>query len=132
MLQSQFDHQYNEELRRIEHRRNKESKVTVTLDKFRRNGGLEFLNGADNSFEAQDEKNQHKRDWDRFETNEKLLEAIPKCGFKVYKEGEIITKHDLQLCGIRNACRVMSFPPEFPTGDGAGFDMKLSNKVRDI
>lgn len=29
----------------------------------------------------------------------------------------------------KNACKMMSFPPEFETGDGAGFDMKLSNKV---
>lgn len=130
MLQSQFDHEYNEELRRIEHKRNKDSKVTVTLDKFRRNGDLEFLNDSDDSLEIEDEASGYKRDWDRFETNEKILDAIPKCGFKLDKEGEMITKHDPQLCGVRNACRVMSFPPEFPTGDGAGFDMKLSNQVR--
>lgn len=33
------------------------------------------------------------------------------------------------MTGTRNACKVMSFPPEFNTGDGAGFDMKLSNSV---
>jgi len=71
-----------------------------------------------------------KHDWDRFEDNERQLESIPRCGFKVNKEGEMITKHDPQLCAVRNAQRVMSFPPEFPTGDAAGFDMKLSNKVR--
>ncbi|XP_011189563.2 serine/threonine-protein kinase RIO3 [Zeugodacus cucurbitae] len=129
MLQSQFDHEYNEELRRIEHKRNKDSKVTVTLDKYRRNGDLEFLNDSDDSLENDEEASGHKRDWDRFETNEKILDTIPKCGFKLDKEGEMITKHDPQLCGVRNACRVMSFPPEFPTGDGAGFDMKLSNQV---
>ncbi|XP_053958672.1 serine/threonine-protein kinase RIO3 [Anastrepha ludens] len=129
MLQSQLDHEYNEHLRRIEHQRNKDSKVTVILDKFHRNGDMEFLNDSDNYFEVEEEESQHKRDWDRFETNEKLLDTIPKCGFKLDKEGEMITKHDPQLCGVRNACRVMSFPPEFPTGDGAGFDMKLSNQV---
>ncbi|CAD6998865.1 unnamed protein product [Ceratitis capitata] len=129
MLQSQFDHEHNEELRRIENKRNKDCKVTVTLDKYRRNGDLEFIYDSDNSLDPDEEDNQHKRDWDRFETNEKLLDTIPKCGFKMDKEGEMITKHDPQLCGVRNACRVMSFPPDFPTGDGAGFDMKLSNKV---
>lgn len=131
MLQSQFDHEYNEELRRIERQQNKQSKITVTLNKFLRDGDAEFLHDteADDDYE-EDELERHKRDWDRFETNEKILDAIPKCGFKVDKEGEMITKHDPQLCGVRNAQRVMSFPPEFPTGDAACFDMKLSNKVR--
>lgn len=33
------------------------------------------------------------------------------------------------MCGVRNACRVMSFPPEFQSGDAGGFDMKLPNAV---
>lgn len=45
------------------------------------------------------------------------------------EDGDILTKHDERINGIRNAARVMTFPPEFPTGDGAGFDMKLNNKV---
>ncbi|KAH8271990.1 hypothetical protein KR044_012819 [Drosophila immigrans] len=131
MLQSQFDHEYNEEVRRIERQHNKQSKVTVTLNKFLRSGDAEFLHDteADEDDEEADELYRQKQDWDRFETNEKMLDAIPKCGFKVDKEGEMITKHDPQLCGVRNAQRVMSFPPEFPTGDAACFDMKLSNKV---
>lgn len=132
MLQSQFDHEYNEEVRRIERQQNKQSKITVTLSKFLRDGDAEFLHDtADyDDFEEEDEMQRLKRDWDRFETNEKRLDSIPKCGFKLDKEGEMITKHDPQLCGVRNAQRVMSFPPEFATGDGACFDMKLSNKVR--
>ncbi|KAH8403374.1 hypothetical protein KR222_011478 [Zaprionus bogoriensis] len=131
LLQSQFDHEYNEELRRIERQQNKQSKVTVTLNKFLRDGDAEFLHdtAADDDYDEEDEVQRLKQDWDRFETNEKMLDAIPKCGFKLDKEGEMITKHDPQLCGVRNAQRVMSFPPEFPTGDGACFDMKLSNKV---
>ncbi|KAH8262685.1 hypothetical protein KR026_007141 [Drosophila bipectinata] len=129
MLQSQFDHEYNEELRRIEKQQNKQSKVTVTLNKFLRDGDAEFLHDTAEDDYEEDELEQLKHDWDRFETNERMLDAIPRCGFKVNKDGEMITKHDPQLCAVRNAQRVMSFPPEFPTGDGAGFDMKLSNKV---
>ncbi|KAH8341397.1 hypothetical protein KR059_005844 [Drosophila kikkawai] len=129
MLQSQFDHEYNEELRRIERKQNKQSKVTVTLNKFLRDGDAEFLHDTAEDAYEEDELEQLKHDWDRFEENERQLDAIPRCGFKVNKEGEMITKHDPQLCAVRNAQRVMSFPPEFPTGDGAGFDMKLSNKV---
>ncbi|EDV99085.1 serine/threonine-protein kinase RIO3 [Drosophila grimshawi] len=130
MLQSQFDHEYNEELRRIERQQNKQSKVTITLNKFLRSGDAEFLHDTEAVSEDEDELERQKHDWDRFETNEKMLDAIPKCGFtKLDKDGEMITKHDPQLCEVRNAQRVMSFPPEFPTGDGACFDMKLSNKV---
>jgi len=130
LLQSQFDHEYNEELRRIERQQNKQSKVTVTLNKFLRDGDAEFLHDTAEEDYEEDELEQLKHDWDRFEDNERQLESIPRCGFKVNKEGEMITKHDPQLCAVRNAQRVMSFPPEFPTGDAAGFDMKLSNKVR--
>lgn len=130
MLQSQFDHEYNEEVRRIERQHNKQSKVRVSLNKFLREGDAEFIHDTEDYDDyEEDELERHKRDWDRFETNEKILDAIPKCGFKVDKEGEMITKHDPELCGVRNAQRVMSFPPEFPTGDAACFDMKLSNKV---
>ncbi|EDW87688.1 serine/threonine-protein kinase RIO3 [Drosophila yakuba] len=129
LLQSQFDHEYNEELRRIERQQNKQSKVTVTLNKFLRDGDAEFLHDTAEDDYEEDELEQLKHDWDRFEANERQLDSIPRCGFKVNKEGEMITKHDPQLCAVRNAQRVMSFPPEFPTGDAAGFDMKLSNKV---
>lgn len=126
VLQAQFNSEYNAELKRIEKQKNKDSKVSVSYSKYVRHG--------DNDLEEEedfydDDYDNPKRDWDRFETNEKKLDAIPKCGFKIDKEGEMITKHDEQLCGVRNACRVMSFPPEFPTGDAACFDMKLSNAV---
>ncbi|XP_055919000.1 serine/threonine-protein kinase RIO3 [Eupeodes corollae] len=123
MMQSQFDHEYNAEVKRIEKKRNQGSKVSISLDNFMRDGDMEFMTEEEH-IEAKEQ-----RDWDRFETNEKLFDTIPKCGFKIDKDGEMITKHDDNICGVRNACRVMSFPPEFPTGDAAGFDMKLSNQV---
>lgn len=43
--------------------------------------------------------------------------------------GKIVTKHDMELSGCRNACKVMGFPPEIHTGDAGGFDMQLSNRV---
>ena len=43
---------------------------------------------------------------------------------------EVVTKHDVTMSGRRNACKVMEdFPPCIHTGDGASFDMQLSNKV---
>ncbi|XP_055859021.1 serine/threonine-protein kinase RIO3 [Episyrphus balteatus] len=123
MMQSQYDHEYNEEVKRIEKKRNRDSKVSISLDNYMRDGDLEFLT------EEEQYEVGEKRDWDRFETNEKLFETIPKWGFKIGEDGEKITKHDDNICSVRNACRVMSFPPEFPTGDAAAFDMKLSNQV---
>lgn len=123
MMQSQYDHEYNEEVKRIEKKRNQGSKVSISLDNFMRDGDMEFCS------DEEEREITEKRDWDRFETNEKLFETIPKWGFKINEDGEMITKHDDKICGVRNACRVMSFPPEFSTGDAAGFDMKLSNQV---
>lgn len=129
MLQAQFDKEYNEDISRIEKAQNKQSKITVCLDKYRKvfvkDDGEEYNDHAKDP----DENLWRKRDWDRFDGNERLLEAIPKCGYTIDKAGEMITKHDDNLCGVRNACRLMSFPLEFATGDGAGFEMKLSNRV---
>lgn len=71
-----------------------------------------------------------RKDWDRFDDVERSLSAIPRCGYKKNEDGDMVTKHDITLSGRKNAYRFMSsFPPEFHTGDGAGFDLKISNKV---
>lgn len=124
MLQTQYDREYDDELERRQRTYNKDSKVTVSFDKLKRDSAQEA--GED---EQDIEDPSTSTDWDRFETNKKILEAIPRCGYKVDKKGEWMTKHDPHLNGVRNVCRLMSFPLEFATGDGAGFDMKLSNKV---
>ncbi|GJQ73238.1 hypothetical protein Trydic_g13615 [Trypoxylus dichotomus] len=69
-----------------------------------------------------------KKDWDRFDTVMREFHSIPACGYK-NDNGNIVTKHDVNMSGRKNACKMMSFPPEFETGDGACFDMKISNKV---
>uniref|UniRef100_A0A1A9WUJ8 Serine/threonine-protein kinase RIO3 n=1 Tax=Glossina brevipalpis TaxID=37001 RepID=A0A1A9WUJ8_9MUSC len=129
MLQAQFDREYNENLKRIERAQNKQSKITLSLEKYRKPHLRDVGEEVEDDFVQKDEFSLEKRDWDRFESNERLLDAIPKCGYTLDEEGEMITKHDADLCGVRNACRMMSFPLEMATGDGAGFDMKLSNSV---
>lgn len=69
-----------------------------------------------------------KKDWDRFDTVMREFHSIPACGYKK-ENGNMVTKHDVNMSGRKNVCKMMSFPPEFETGDGAGFDMKISNKV---
>lgn len=128
VLQAQFDLEFDEQVKREERHRNKESKVSVSLSKFR-------MYPDDLLYESdEEEKNKltnlnGKKNWDRFDTNEKEYSNIGRCGYKLDEEGGIKTKHDPTISGRRNACKVMSFPPEFSTGDGASFDMKLSNTV---
>jgi RIO kinase 3 len=69
------------------------------------------------------------RDWDRFETKEKELGQMPLCGYKVV-DHRLVTKHDREITQRENAKRVMEFPAGIQTGDGGGFDMQISNKVK--
>ncbi|XP_065093374.1 serine/threonine-protein kinase RIO3 [Ochlerotatus camptorhynchus] len=124
LLQAQFDCEYDEELKRVEDHRNKNSSVKISLKNYRM-VPEELVYDE----EIQDTPLDPKAHWDRFETNEKEQKSMPKVGYKVNEDGEMVTKHNQDITGRKNACKVMSFPPEFSTGDGAGFDMKLSNKV---
>lgn len=121
MLQSEFDRDHDVELKRLERQTNKDSKVSVSFSKYR-NVPDELLYDSDLDDEPHDRKH-----WDNFDINKKLLDNLPKKGFGYDEDGVRITKHDATLCGVRNACRVMSFPPEFQTGDAV--DIKLSNAV---
>lgn len=70
-----------------------------------------------------------RKDWDRFDNLQRQIASIPPCGYKVQPDGNVLTKHDVVMSGRKNACKMLSFPPEFQTGDGEMFDLKLSNKV---
>ncbi|XP_041778192.1 serine/threonine-protein kinase RIO3 [Anopheles merus] len=123
MLQAQFDAEYDEQIKREENHRNKDSKVKVSYKNYR-------VIPEELLYEEPVEiPVDQKADWDRFETNEKEQKLLPRAGFRLNEQGEMLTKHNLDISGRSNACKVMSFPPEFSTGDAAGFDMKLSNKV---
>uniref|UniRef100_A0A182IVQ1 Inhibitor of growth protein n=1 Tax=Anopheles atroparvus TaxID=41427 RepID=A0A182IVQ1_ANOAO len=123
MLQAQFDAEYDEQIKREENHRNKDSKVKVSYKNYR------VIPEELLYEEPEDVPVDPKSDWDRFEANEKEQRLLPRTGFRVNEEGEMLTKHNLDISGRSNACKVMSFPPEVSTGDAAGFDMKLSNKV---
>ncbi|XP_058122223.1 serine/threonine-protein kinase RIO3 [Anopheles ziemanni] len=123
MLQAQFDAEYDAQIKREENHRNKDSKVKVSYKNYR------VIPEELLYEEPEDVPIEPKSDWDRFETNEKEQKLLPRTGFRLNEEGEMVTKHNLDISGRSNACKVMSFPPEFSTGDAAGFDMKLSNKV---
>ncbi|XP_055546903.1 serine/threonine-protein kinase RIO3 [Wyeomyia smithii] len=124
LLQAQFDSEYDEQLKREENHMNRNSRVKISLKNYRM--VPEELLYDEHEIELPISK---KADWDRFETNEKEQKSIPRVGYKVNDIGEMVTKHNQDIVGRKNACKVMSFPPEFSTGDGAGFDMKLPNYV---
>lgn len=125
MLQAAFDKEHDDEVNRIEKHTNKNSKVAISFDNYRRRHPA----NDDSDSDDYDDGDERPKNWDRFEKNEKILRGLNKKGFGHDEDGVIITKHDENVCGVKNACRVMSFPPEFDTGDAGGFDMKLSNKV---
>ncbi|XP_014361348.2 serine/threonine-protein kinase RIO3 [Papilio machaon] len=124
VLQCQFDKEYDDEVKRVEKKKNGDAKVSVSYNNYRNiPDHLVYDSDSDDDVEQ-----ASKKDWDRFETNEKEYASLPKRGF-IMKDGEMVTKHDSVINGRRNACRIMAFPPEVCTGDGAGFDMKLPNSV---
>lgn len=126
MLQRQFDKEYDEMLKRTEDKFNGSSKVSVSFDNYRR---MPLNDDFDSDSEEEDmEDLKDKKDWDRFDTVNREISSIPPCGYRM-KDGNMVTKHDVTNSARKNACKMMSFPPEFQTGDGAGFDLKLSNKV---
>lgn len=129
MLQAQFDLDHDAELKTVENHRNRTAgKVKISYKNYQCVPD-NWLEENSRGPRVDEEEGGEKKDWDRFETVEREFSQIPKCGYMYDEEGEMVTKHDERINGIRNAARVMSFPPEFPTGDGAGFDMKLNNKV---
>lgn len=124
LLQAQFDKEHDETLERLEKHKNKDSKVSISYTNYRRQAEQEPESDDESDYDAEQSKN-----WDRFEANEKMFRGLNRKGFTHDEDGLIITKHDDKMCGVRNACRVMSFPPEFSVGDAGGFNMKLSNSV---
>lgn len=126
MLQQQFDKEYDDMLKRTQDKMNGTSKVSISFENYRR---------VPKSFDFESDSEEEeiidindRKDWDRFDELERTFTSFPPCGYKMYN-GKMITKHDHDMCGKKNACKMLSFPPEFQTGDGEGFDMKLSNKV---
>lgn len=147
LLQAEFDLEYDEEVKRMEKSKNKGmqrefkfyqkllyngklftflgSKIQVSFQKYR-------MYPDDLLFDSEEEEAEDpcfKKDFDKFDKNEKEISKIGRIGYKLADSGEMITKHDANLSGRRNACKVMSFDPEIHTGDAASFDMKLDNKV---
>ncbi|KAG5674961.1 hypothetical protein PVAND_004905 [Polypedilum vanderplanki] len=127
LLQAEFDLEHDEEIKRIEEKQNKNSKVSVSLVNYRLYSD-ELLNDSDKEDEDEIDRRRMKN-WDRFEENEKILSSIGKSGYLEKNDGKFITKHDTELSGRKNAGKVMEFYSDLHCGDCGNFDMKISNKV---
>ncbi|CAH0563539.1 unnamed protein product [Brassicogethes aeneus] len=127
MLQMQFNKEYDDNLQRTAEKYNGGSKVSVSFENYKR---------APYSFDFESDSEEEeitdildRKDWDRFDDVLRKYNDIPKTGYKVNPDGSIVTKHDVDMNGRKNACKLLAFPPEFCTGDGEDFDLKISNKV---
>ncbi|XP_059098502.1 serine/threonine-protein kinase RIO3-like [Tigriopus californicus] len=127
MLQDQFDREADAMLQSEERHKNGTSKVTVSYSKYKMIPPHDLWDESEeeDDYLTQDDR---KRDWDWYETQDKDMGEMPRCGYKQV-DGKTITKHDSELSQRSNGRRIMEFPPGIDTGDGGGIEMKLSNQV---
>merc|ERR1719228_1278517 len=104
MLQKQFDREYDSALGKEEKNINRNSKVTVSYSKYRMMPEEERI--WDDSDEEDEDlyftQDDRKRDWDLFETKDKEVGDMPRCGFKMIGE-KMVTKHDREITQRENA-----------------------------
>lgn len=110
LLQASFDKEHDDEVNRIEKHANKNSKVTVSFLNYRRQHPVTAESDDSDEYDDADEK--PSKNWDRFDANERIYRSLNKKGLGHDEDGVIITKHDPDMCGVRNACRVMNFPTQ--------------------
>lgn len=103
-----------------------DSKISVSLAKYRLFPDELLEDDSDKEDEDLVEARRQKN-WDRFAANEKEISKIGKSGYRE-DNGKILTKHDENLSGRKNAGKIMELD-DFPSGDCGIFDMKVSNKV---
>lgn len=128
LLQAEFDKEHDSILRREEMKYNGKSKVSVSFNNYKR-FQEHLLSDTDEEGDLEEGEERH---WDSFERDKKTSPAIGRSGVARQANGAFKTKHDATVCGRRNACRIMELPPGISTGDGGGFDMRLSNNVYNL
>lgn len=155
-LQKQFDMEYNASLKKQEERLNGQSKVGISLDRFRRSASAANVNhrneynhesfnnndDMDNEKDDDDElynsiHNQNKVDsreaWDVFEECElkRRSRMMGRSGFVLDHDGNMITKHDIPTSSRKNMCRLMELKTDIQTGDAGATkdDFKITNYV---
>uniref|UniRef100_G3N771 Serine/threonine-protein kinase RIO3 n=1 Tax=Gasterosteus aculeatus aculeatus TaxID=481459 RepID=G3N771_GASAC len=120
MLQMQFDHEFDEQLRREEKKFNGDSKVSISFENYRMVHPYEDSDSSEDEVDWQDTRDDPYR--------AEKPQTTPRRGF-TGKGKNITTKHDAVTCGRKNTARMDNFAPEVHVGDGLGMDLKLSNQV---
>ncbi|KAL6097471.1 riok3 [Pungitius sinensis] len=120
MLQMQFDHEFDEQLRREEKKFNGDSKVSISFENYRMVHPYEDSDSSEDEVDWQDTRHDPYR--------AAKPQTTPRRGF-TGKGKNITTKHDAVTCGRKNTARMDNFAPEVHVGDGLGMDLKLSNQV---
>ncbi|OQV22180.1 Serine/threonine-protein kinase RIO3 [Hypsibius exemplaris] len=118
LLQYEMDLEHDAALQRLERHRNGQSKISVSYANYRH---LHPVESRDELDPLPD-----------FPEPVLATGKPPDFNGRGYsgKGKNIITKHDSDVCGRRNADRVMTnFPPSFATGDDYEYDSIIPNKV---
>jgi len=120
MLQMQFDHEFDTQLRLEERKFNGDSKVSISFENYRK------VHPYEDSESSEDEVDWQDTRYDPYKPDKPQVTS--KKGF-VGKGKNITTKHDEVVCGRKNAARMDNFAPGVHVGDGLVMDLKLSNQV---
>ncbi|XP_064652850.1 serine/threonine-protein kinase RIO3-like [Lineus longissimus] len=117
MLQHQFDKEHDDMLKIEEEKYNGKSKVSISFSNYRT---IHPYHDDDDDSSGSDEPSER--------SDKDPIFNFGKSGI-LGKGKDAVSKHDAQICGRRNASRVMDFPPEFYSGDIRGEGVELPNKV---
>uniref|UniRef100_UPI003AABA598 serine/threonine-protein kinase RIO3 isoform X2 n=1 Tax=Centroberyx gerrardi TaxID=166262 RepID=UPI003AABA598 len=120
MLQTQYDREFDTQLRLEERKFNGDSKVSISFENYRRVHPYGDSDSSEDEVDWQDTRDDPYR--------AEKPQATPRKGF-TGKGKNITTKHDEVVCGRKNTARMDNFAPEVHVGDGLGMDLKLSNQV---
>lgn len=138
ILQRQFDLEYDSQLKKQEDRLNGQSKVGISLDKFKRAGTNPQRDDNESTLYDSDElcleeKLDSEMAWDVFEQSEikRRSRMMGRSGFVLDEDGNMITKHDIPTSSRKNMCRLMELKTDIKTGDAGHIqdDFKITNYV---
>jgi RIO kinase 3 len=135
ILQKQFDLDYNNQLKKQEQRLNGQSKVGVSLDRFRRTSHSLLEQDEDELYQDALESNidSEVAAWDAFDQSDfkrrsNLMGRVP---YFMDEKGNMVTKHDIPTSSRKNMCRLMELKTDLETGDAGSSkdDFKITNYV---
>lgn len=137
LLQRQFDLEHDSQLKKEEARLNGQSKVGVSLDKFRRTASSNSANTTSQDEDSDEFESRKEFEsqlaWDVFEQSDmkRRSRLMGRSGFVLDEDGNMITKHDIPTSSRKNMCRLMELKTDIQTGDAGASkdDFKITNYV---